>query len=41
MDAEGALAAGGDSDVLESAMAIDRRARAVAAGVLQRDAHVH
>jgi 1-deoxy-D-xylulose-5-phosphate reductoisomerase len=41
MDADGDLAPVGGSDVLETAMIIDRKARAVAAGILQRDALTH
>ncbi len=41
MHATGALAPAGGSDVLETAMTVDRQARAVAAGVLRRDARVH
>jgi len=41
MDAEGALVASGDSDVLECAMAIDRQARAVASTILQHGARTH
>lgn len=41
MHATGALAPAGGPDVLETAMTVDRQARAVAAGVLRRDARVH
>jgi 1-deoxy-D-xylulose-5-phosphate reductoisomerase len=41
MDAQGALAADGGSDVLEIATAMDQKARAVAAGILQHGARTH
>ncbi len=41
MEADGALAPNGGADVLETAMTIDRQARAVAAGLLQRGHRVH
>lgn len=41
MDAEGALAPVEGSDVLETATAIDQKARAVAAGILQQGARAH
>lgn len=41
MEADGALTATDGADVLETAMTIDRQARAVAAGILQRGPRVH
>lgn len=41
MEADGALTANDGADILETAMTIDRQARAVAAGILQRGPRVH
>lgn len=41
MEADGALTANDGADILETAMTIDRQARAVADGILQRGPRVH